>query len=77
MDPIANNDNDNNGQQDNHDDPQQVQPENLIPEDLVDHPAIQALLATNNANFIVTNPRLPGNPIIYANPGELFAACLV
>ena len=44
--------------------------ENILPEDLTDHPAILAFQAAQRS-FIVTNPRLPGNPIVYASPGFL------
>jgi hypothetical protein len=40
--------------------------ENQIPAMLVDHPAVVAFQASN-ASFLVTDPRLPGNPIIYAS----------
>lgn len=44
--------------------------ENTLPSTLQDHPAIRAFLATH-ASFIITDPRLPGNPIIFASPGFL------
>ena len=44
--------------------------DNVIPENLIDHPAVMAFLATE-ASFLITNPRLPGNPIVYASPGFL------
>jgi PAS domain S-box-containing protein len=46
--------------------PVEPQWENSIPEDLVDHPLLLALQESYGA-FLVTNPRLPGNPIIYIN----------
>ncbi len=45
--------------------------ENVLPLGLQDHPAIAAFLATG-ASFIISDPRLPGNPIVYASPGFLF-----
>ena len=44
----------------------EMQWENTIPEDLVDHPLLLAMQESQSA-FLVTNPRLPGNPIIYIN----------
>lgn len=44
--------------------------ENVIPEDVKDHPAVSAFVITK-ASFLITDPRLPGNPIIYASPGFL------
>lgn len=44
--------------------------ENTIPEDLVDHPMLLAMQESDSP-FLVTNPRLPGNPIIYVNRGFL------
>jgi hypothetical protein len=40
--------------------------DNIIPPDLTDHPVITAFEASN-ANFLITNPRIAGNPIIYAS----------
>ena len=40
--------------------------QNRIPDVLQDHPAVIAFLASN-ASFLVTDPNLPGNPIIYAS----------
>jgi PAS domain S-box-containing protein len=44
---------------------------NALPLALKSHPAVQAFVSTR-ASFIITNPRLPGNPIVYASPGFLF-----
>ena len=44
--------------------------ENVLPPLLQQHPAVTAFLEAN-ASFIVTDPRLPGNPIIFASPGFL------
>jgi PAS domain S-box-containing protein len=44
--------------------------ENDLPEDLLNHPAVIAF-QTSRSSFIVTNLRLPGNPIVYASPGFL------
>jgi PAS domain-containing protein len=44
--------------------------ENVLPADLTHHPAVRAF-QVSGASFLVTNPRLPGNPIIYASPGFL------
>lgn len=44
--------------------------DNVLPPFLQLHPAITAFLEAH-ASFIVTDPRLPGNPIIYASPGFL------
>lgn len=44
--------------------------ENTIPIDLVDHPMVLACQESDCA-FLVTNPRLPGNPIVYINQGFL------
>jgi hypothetical protein len=40
--------------------------DNTIPSDLADHPVIAAFQASN-ANFLISNPRIAGNPIIYAS----------
>jgi PAS domain S-box-containing protein len=50
--------------------PVEPQWENTIPEDLVDHPLLLAMQESHNP-FLVTNPRLAGNPIIYINNGFL------
>jgi PAS domain S-box-containing protein len=44
--------------------------ENNMPEDLLDHPAVIAFQASRSS-FLVTSPRLPGNPIVYASLGFL------
>ena len=52
--------------------------ENRIPDVLLDHPAVIAFLASN-ASFLVTDPNLPGNPIIYASEVSYFvceATCM-
>jgi PAS domain S-box-containing protein len=74
MDPIPNDQYNNEGDNDNdNDNVDLVNPlimgelENIMPDDLLDHPAIRAFQSSDN-NFIVTNPRLPGNPIIYVSP---------
>jgi PAS domain S-box-containing protein len=43
---------------------------NELTEELLEHPAIAAFHASH-ATFLVTNPRLASNPIIYASPGFL------
>eukprot|EP00980_Cylindrotheca_fusiformis_P027931 scaffold22569_cov116-Cylindrotheca_fusiformis.AAC.2 len=50
--------------------PVEPQWENAIPEDLVDHPLLLAMQESESP-FLVTNPRLPGNPIVYVNNGFL------
>jgi hypothetical protein len=40
--------------------------ENRIPAMLIDHPAVVAF-QSSDASFLVTDPRMPGNPIIYAS----------
>jgi hypothetical protein len=40
--------------------------DNVVPSDLADHPVITAFQASN-ANFLISNPRIAGNPIIYAS----------
>jgi PAS domain S-box-containing protein len=49
-----------------HHHPVEPQWENTIPEDLLDHPLLLAMQESHSP-FLVTNPRLPGNPIIYIN----------
>ena len=44
--------------------------DNALPVDLMNHPAIVAF-QLSGASFIVTNPTLPGNPIIFASQGFL------
>ena len=44
--------------------------DNVLPPILEVHPAVTAFLEAN-ASFIITDPRLPGNPIIFASPGFL------
>jgi hypothetical protein len=39
---------------------------NILPADIVDHPVIAAFEASN-ANYLVSNPRIAGNPIIFAS----------
>mmetsp|Transcript_28274 Transcript_28274/g.68800 ORF Transcript_28274/g.68800 Transcript_28274/m.68800 type:complete len:247 (-) Transcript_28274:264-1004(-) len=51
-------------------DPPAVRWENRIPDMLLDHPAVVAFQASN-ASFLVTDPNLPGNPIIYASEAFL------
>eukprot|EP00529_Nitzschia_sp_RCC80_P027612 CAMPEP_0113490020 /NCGR_PEP_ID=MMETSP0014_2-20120614/26826_1 /TAXON_ID=2857 /ORGANISM="Nitzschia sp." /LENGTH=252 /DNA_ID=CAMNT_0000383769 /DNA_START=470 /DNA_END=1228 /DNA_ORIENTATION=+ /assembly_acc=CAM_ASM_000159 len=51
-------------------DPPAVRWENRIPDMLLDHPAVAAFQASN-ASFLVTDPNLPGNPIIYASEAFL------
>ncbi len=41
--------------------------QNVLPDDLVEHPVITVFLASNSS-FLVSDPRLPGNPIIFASP---------
>ena len=45
--------------------------ENRLPDSLKNHPAVRAFVSSKSS-FIVTDPRSPGNPIIYASPGFLF-----
>jgi hypothetical protein len=40
--------------------------DNVLPADIVDHPVIKAFQEVN-ANFLVSDPRIAGNPIIYAS----------
>lgn len=40
--------------------------ENIVPLDVTDHPVITAFQASN-ANFLISDPRIAGNPIIYAS----------
>jgi len=55
-------------QDDHH--PVEPQWEDTIPEMLVDHPLLLAMQESHSP-FLVTDPRLPGNPIIYVNNGFL------
>lgn len=52
------------------DHPIEPQWENTIPDDLVDHPLLLAIQESHQP-FLITDPRLPGNPIIYINNGFL------
>jgi len=45
--------------------------ENVLPETLKNHPVVRAFQITR-ASFIITNARLPGNPIVYASPRFLY-----
>ncbi|CAJ1968696.1 unnamed protein product [Cylindrotheca closterium] len=58
--------------EDIHQDIHLVEPqwENTIPDDLVDHPLLLAMQESHSP-FLITDPRLPGNPIIYINNGFL------
>lgn len=40
--------------------------ENVLPTELLDHPVILAF-QESDANFLVSDPRIAGNPIIYAS----------
>ncbi|KAG7341627.1 PAS domain containing protein [Nitzschia inconspicua] len=44
--------------------------ENVIPADIVDHPVITAF-QSSDANFLISDPRIAGNPVIYASKGFL------
>jgi hypothetical protein len=41
--------------------------QNALPDDISEHPVVLAFL-DSNASFLVSDPHLPGNPIIYASP---------
>lgn len=45
--------------------------DNTVPADIADHPVIAAFQASN-ANFLISNPRIAGNPIIYASEVSLY-----
>jgi PAS domain S-box-containing protein len=51
-------------------DDQNLDNNNELTEELLEHPAIAAFHASH-ATFLVTDPRLAGNPIIHASPGFL------
>jgi PAS domain S-box-containing protein len=51
-------------------DDQNLDNNNELTEELLEHPAIAAFHASH-ATFLVTNPRLAGNPIIYVSSGFL------
>mmetsp|Transcript_25897 Transcript_25897/g.48268 ORF Transcript_25897/g.48268 Transcript_25897/m.48268 type:complete len:202 (+) Transcript_25897:203-808(+) len=44
--------------------------DNVLPADIVNHPVIVAF-QVSNANFLVSDPRIVGNPIIFASQGFL------
>jgi PAS domain S-box-containing protein len=45
--------------------------ENRLPVSLQNHPAVRAFVSSKSS-FIVTDPRSPGNPIIYASSAFLY-----
>ena len=44
--------------------------ENTLSPDIADHPAIVALIESNQS-FLITDPKQPDNPIVYASQGFL------
>lgn len=45
--------------------------DNSLPLELKSHPAVRAFISTR-ASFIITDPRQPGNPIVFASPDFLY-----
>lgn len=54
------------GQEQQHQPPFGPAWQNVLPRPLIGHPAVVAF-QDSGASFLVSDPRLPGNPIVYAN----------